>query len=330
MPPGVVTSQPGHLSRAKAARPHKTASAIYFEVPTMAKQKTQPAQPLAHIVAIERTRDSFNGAGSLRFSDESVFAAQAIQKNDYTFKTARDNPRSVELAMQNLASTGLTLNPAHGLAYLVARDGAIVLDIGYRGLIKIATDAGAIKWARADVVHERDSFVWHGPAMAPTHTADVFAKDRGEIVGVYCIAKTHDGDMLAEAISREQLELIRSKSDQYARKKSGPWVEWFGEQCKKAVIKRAAKTWPYSAGTQRLFDAIDLANAGEGGYTLDGEAVELVTREQAGAIRAAIVEAGADEAALLGVYGVEAVDALPKARCAEVLATIRERARADR
>src|SRR3546814_4153463 len=91
--------------------------------------------------------------------------------------------------MINVASTGLTLNPAHGHAYLVPRDGAIVLDISYKGLIKIATDTGSVLWARAECVYGKDTFRYHGPAAMPEHEADPFS-ERGEIVGAYCIAKT--------------------------------------------------------------------------------------------------------------------------------------------
>ena len=75
---------------------------------------------------------------------ESVFAYQALSKNRFTMDVARQNPDSVRLAMINVASVGLTLNPALGYAFLVPRDGAICLDIGYQGLIKIATDTGSM------------------------------------------------------------------------------------------------------------------------------------------------------------------------------------------
>src|SRR5699024_1726795 len=137
-------------------------------------------------------------------------------------------------------------------AYLVPRDGAIVLDISYKGLIKIATDTGSIMWARADLVYEHDEFTYHGPANMPEHKADVFRKDRGALVGAYCIAKTCDGDVLTEVMPVEEIEKIRGKSMAYVKKKSGPWVTWFTQMVKKAVIKRASKTWPYTDRSQLL------------------------------------------------------------------------------
>lgn len=220
-------------------------------------------------------------AGNQREWDrESIFAMQALMKTDFAMQTANRNPGSVKLAMINVASTGLTLNPANAYAYLVPRDGAIVLDISYKGLIKIATDTGSVQWVRADVVYEKDSFTYHGPAVMPIHEANPFTKDRGAIVGVYCIAKTSGGDILCEAMGIDEIEKIRDKSSAYTKKKAGPWVEWFEQMCKKAVIKRASKTWPYTERSDRLAHAIEVANEAEGGYDLDSEEEKQHRRKQ--------------------------------------------------
>lgn len=205
------------------------------------------------------------------YDKESIFAMQAIMKSDFAMKIANDNPTSVHLAMLNVASTGLTLNPAHGYAYLVPRDRAIRLDISYKGLIKIATDTGSVMWARADLVYENDAFTYNGPAAAPTHQANPF-KDRGDFIGAYCIAKTRDGDILTEVIDKAEIENIRNTSQTYL-KKSGPWIDWFSQMVKKTVIKRASKTWPYTDRRGVLNDAIELANDAEGGYVFDAPKV---------------------------------------------------------
>lgn len=210
--------------------------------------------------------------GSLNYSEEEIFAMQMLTRNDYVFGVANKSPYSVQLAMVNVAATGLTLNPAMGYAYLVPRDGQIMLDISYKGLIKIATDTGSIVWARAEPVYENDQFTYLGPAAMPQIKADPF-RDRGEIIGAYCVAKTVDGDMLTEVMDRAAIEVIRDKSTAYtkgAAGKKGPWEDFFSEMCRKAVIKRARKTWPYTDRNGRLATAIDIANQAEGGYTLEG------------------------------------------------------------
>ena len=221
--------------------------------------------------AIQTARDRFQhvAAQTVNYDKECIFAMQALMKTDYAMKVANENPKSVHLAMINVASTGLTLNPANAYAYLVPRDGQIVLDISYKGLIKIATDSGAIVWARADVVYSADTFTYHGPASIPDHQADPFKTDRGDIIGVYCIAKTKDGDILTEAMPMAELAKIRDKSMAYAKKKAGPWVDWFEQMAKKAIIKRASKTWPYT--NDKLAQVIEVANDAEGGYEFDSE-----------------------------------------------------------
>lgn len=212
---------------------------------------------------------------NLNYGDEEIFAIQMLTRNPYSLKVANGNPRSVQFAMINVASTGLTLNPAMGYAYLVPRDNSIVLDISYKGLIKIATDAGSIKWVRAECVHEHDDFTYYGPAAAPTIVTNPF-KPRGEIVGAYCIAKTLDGDILTEAMDLDAILKVRNASTAYTKGgegNRGPWEAYFSEMCRKAVIKRARKTWPYSDQNERLAKAVEIANEAEGGYTFDKEQI---------------------------------------------------------
>lgn len=277
--------------------------------------------------AIAKAQPDFvKTAEGLDFNREKIFALQQLQKTNFAMDVATKNPLSVRFAMLNLAATGLTLNPSHKFAFLVPRDGAIVLEISYLGLLKIATDTGAIKWGRADVVHERDAFVYHGPAKAPEHSADVF-HERGDIIGAYCIAKTEDGDILCEVMDRAALETVRAKSDLFARKQSGPWVEFFSEMCRKAVIKRAQKTWPKTSA--RMLDAIELANTSEGGYTLDAEPVQLVTDTQAAMLAERIAAHGVDASEFLALFNVEHVTALPAFRYAEAIAYLKGRTHAN-
>ncbi len=203
---------------------------------------------------------------TLVWKSEANFAMQAIHKNDYTLKAFQANPASLRDAIINVASIGLSLNPATAYAYLVPRDGAICLDISYKGLIKMATDTGSIMWCRADVVFEKDSFDYKGPAAAPIHTAQPFAKDRGEIVGVYCIAKTCDSDYLVEVMTEEEIQDIRSKSKSITGNgaKYSPWNTFPNEMRKKAVIKRASKTWPRSDRHEKLANVIEYVNREEG------------------------------------------------------------------
>lgn len=207
--------------------------------------------------------DNANG-NILSFKQECLFARQLIQKNGFSLKIASSNKASLAQSIQNVAAIGISLNPAMAHAYLVPRDGAICLDISYKGLIKIATDTGSILWAKADLVYKNDSFIYKGPATAPDHQADIFGDDRGEIVGGYCIAKTCEGDYLVEAMSIKEIHEVRNTSKAFTSGKKCPWKDWFNEMAKKTLIKRAAKTWPHTDKRQRFDSAIHVINEHEG------------------------------------------------------------------
>src|SRR5690606_21046286 len=86
--------------------------------------------------------------GALNWEQEASYAIQALQDNDYLMTQATSNPASLQRAVVNVASIGLSLSPIEKLAYLVPRQKAVKLDISWRGLIKIATDDNVILWCR--------------------------------------------------------------------------------------------------------------------------------------------------------------------------------------
>jgi len=198
----------------------------------------------------------------VNYDSEIMFATQLIQNSDYLEKIANSNPGSLRNAVINIASIGLSLNPATKYAYLVPRDGAACLDISYIGLIKLATDTGSIVWARAELVHKKDVFVYRGATEKPEFSSpEPF--DRGDAVGVYCVAKTNDGDYLSGIMSMAEIIEIRARS-KAAAKNSGPWITDFGEMAKKTIIKRESKTWPKTQKSERFDNAIKTINEHDG------------------------------------------------------------------
>lgn len=229
-----------------------------------------------------RSLDKANGA-LLDFERECLFARQQILKNDFTLKIAGQNPNSLQAAILNVASIGVSLNPASSHAYLVPRDGRICLDISFRGLVYLATDSGAIRWAKAELVREADTFKWCGPTSSPIHEADVFKTDRGEVIGGYVIAGLPDGTEMVEIMTIAEINKVRDTSKSY-QKSSGPWVDWPDEMAKKTLIKRAYKSWPQTPGRRRLDSAVEALHDSEGmRYTLEQQAafLEAIKNEDA-------------------------------------------------
>lgn len=202
---------------------------------------------------------------------ESVFALQAVANNELL---AECSPQSLMHAVINVASVGLTLNPAYQYAYIVPRKGKACLDISYKGLIKLAADSKNIKWAKAVLVHESDKFEMQGIEHPPIHSYNPFDKDRGEVVGGYCVAKLADDGYMIDVMSRDELDKVRATS----KASNGPWKTWEHEMMKKTLIKRASKTWP---NTTLLDTAISIINEHEGlddGYVvgrISGERIKM-------------------------------------------------------
>lgn len=248
---------------------------------TAVAERVQPEWKKALIGAQERFNAIATQDKIVDWQRESMFALQALEKGDYLCRIAENNPASLRNAIINVAAIGITLNPAAQYAALVPRDGAVCLDIMYRGLIKIATDAGSIRWVQADLVHEADEFTYSGKVGAPIHKAKVFT-DRGPVVGVYCVARTADGDTLTEVMSVDEINAIRDKSEYYKKTKKGPWADHWGEMAKKTIIKRARKTWPETdaRSAERLHAATEIANV------TDGYEVQAIEHKPQGGITA--------------------------------------------
>ena len=200
-------------------------------------------------------------------SDESVvwekekqFAIQAIQANDYLAKIANNNQASLQNAIVNIASIGISLNPALKHAYLVPRKGGVCLDLSYMGLLHLAQSSGVILWGQCKIVRANDTYQNQGLSKEPSHLSNTFG-DRGNIVGAYCTVKTIDGDYLTEEMSIAEIFDIRARSEAF-KKGNGPWKTDEGEMIRKTVVKRAYKYWPKC---ERLGSAIQMLNDnGEG------------------------------------------------------------------
>lgn len=223
-------------------------------------------QALALITGdINDTKDAFMSVladRSMSFEREAGFALQVLGSNSYALGVASQNRQSVVNAVKNIAAIGISLNPAKKQAYLVPRGGAICLDISYMGLMDLAMATGSIKWAQAELVRENDGFARGSFDKPPDHVFNPFSKNRGEIIGVYVVVKTADGDYLTHTMEIGEVYDIRDRSEAW-KKKSGPWKTDPGEMIKKTCVKQAYKYWPK---TDRLETAIHHLNTdgGEG------------------------------------------------------------------
>lgn len=215
---------------------------------------------------VEKEWDSLLTHRKLSFAAEREWFLQACDKSDTAKECAIGNMEAACAALRNVAAVGVTLDPARKLAYILPRDGKMVYDLSYMGLIDVAITSGAILWAQAAVVHDNpnETFELLGYDEAPKHKRDPFAKDRGPVKGAYVVVKTPGGDYLTGTLAFDEIESIRMRSPS-GKKGSGPWKSDWDEMAKKSVVKNSYKYWPRSEALDR---AIHYLNT-DGGQGID-------------------------------------------------------------
>lgn len=203
------------------------------------------------------------------FAREAAFAIQILAQNKYLSDVACGNQDSLKEAIVNVAAVGLSLSPVHKQAYLVPRKNRVCLDISYQGFLDLATSRGAILWAKAELVHDKDQFEFLGINIMPKHKIKNVFGDRGAIIGGYCIAKMPTGDLLVDRMSRAEIEKIRDRSEGWKAFKNGnastsPWSTDEAEMMKKTLIRRAYKSWPKTVIPEALQEALHISSDTDG------------------------------------------------------------------
>lgn len=230
--------------------------------------------------------------GKLGISEETVrkeaaYAVQIMERNRQLQEVAG---KSLYDAMINIASTGLTLNPALKLAYLVPRrergHWVACLQPSYMGMIKLCTDPGGVLSISAGIVYEGDDYevepasmtlvIKRSLALQPRSKLSVAEKKLldlrehdfwNQIVFGYSRAVLHNGAIEYDFIDRERLLKISrlyvktSRDDAWQKQHPDEWV-------KKTCIAHHTKTLPKS---EKAALAVELYHRASGGDLIDGE-----------------------------------------------------------
>lgn len=166
---------------------------------------------------------------------------------------------SIASSVFQAAELGLDLAPALGEAYLIPRwnkhIGAKECTFlpGYKGLVKLARQSGEVASIQARVVREGEHFrLAYTPDLDLEHIP-VIGSDM-PIVLVYAVAKLANGERLAEAMSFDEIEAVRKRS----QSQGGPWSTDWAEMAKKTALRRLCKILPRSL---ELATAIELDEA---------------------------------------------------------------------
>lgn len=233
---------------------------------TEAKKSTAPAIPSALrelAPFLTRPKQAFCAAGGTeqKFAQEVNFAMQAMLNNPYLVTCAKSDPDHLVEAIKNVGLTGLSLNPELRLGYLVPFKGKIKFMSSYMGKIDILIRTGVVKSIQAELVYEKDQFVYRkGVNATLEHTPDVFAKDRGELKGGYYIAVLANGQIQYDVMPVDRIEEIKSRSESVKNGKGSPWSTDYTEMAKKTIINWAFKSLPKTGISEDMIKAIEADN----------------------------------------------------------------------
>lgn len=145
---------------------------------------------------------------------------------------------SLFLAIQRCAADGLM--PDGREAALAVYAGKVNYMPMVLGIIKRLATAGIT--IDAQVVRENDEFEQaFGDDAHITHRAPKLGTPRGELIGVYAIAKLPNGMVMREVMDKDQIDQVRASSRSSG---AGPWKQWYDEMARKTVIRRLAKRLP--------------------------------------------------------------------------------------
>lgn len=169
-----------------------------------------------------------------------------------TPKLLEADRRSLFSACAKAASDGLY--PDGREAALVSYGATVQYMPMIYGILKKIRNSGELHSITAQIVHKNDVFkFWVDTDGEHLNHEPMMFGDRGEIIGVYALAKCKDG-IYFEVMTAEQIEQVKSVS---RSKGQGPWKEWPEEMAKKTVLRRLSKRLPMSTDIDQLVRSED-------------------------------------------------------------------------
>jgi recombination protein RecT len=147
-----------------------------------------------------------------------------------------------------------------GQAYPVPfRNGNVTeaqLIVGYRGLIRLATNTGLVSFFTAHEVCANDKFEYeYGKSPFLTHRPA--RGDRGKVEGYYAAVTYRDGGFDFEYMTAAEVHAHKEKYSKGWKRIDSPWQTATDEQGKKTVVRRLAKRVPMSPDLASIFQQTD-------------------------------------------------------------------------
>lgn len=204
----------------------------------VATREQKPADIVRH--ALDRMAPEFKAALPPHV-DVAKFirvTMTAVQTNPSLMDADR---RTLFAAATRAAQMGLLPDGREGAIVTFKNQAQFMPMLG--GILKLIRNSGELASLDAQIVYRNDKFTYRpGIDSVPQHEPDWFG-DRGELIGVYAVARMKDGAAYVEIMNKQQVDAVRKVSRSSG---AGPWVQWYDEMARKTVIRRLSKRLPMS------------------------------------------------------------------------------------
>ena len=158
---------------------------------------------------------------------------------------------SLYAACVKSAEAGLIPNGSE--AALVPFKGKAVFMPMVGGILKLVRNSGELSSITSQVVYENDKFKYfiNNSGEILDFEPNMFS-DRGEPIGVFALAKTKDGAVYIEILTKDDVSKIKASSSS----PNGPWSgQFYLEMWRKSAIRRLAKRLPKSTDLESVLEA---------------------------------------------------------------------------
>ena len=195
----------------------------------------------------------------------------SVKKNPRLLSCDRD---SLLLAVMKSAELGLEPDTVLQQCFLIPYGNKVQLQIGYRGLLKLARESKGVAFIEVHPVFEGEDFVLeYGIQTVCRHTPSLTRELKDMPKLFYAVVRfTGSQEPLVEWMTNDEVMAIR---DRAPSKNSPAWKDYYTQMGRKVLLKRTCNYIPQS---DRLAAAIEADNKTEAGaeITLDAEYSELL------------------------------------------------------
>ena len=235
-----------------------------------------------------------------------MIIAQALAEiarpaKDLTLPLLKCEPETVLRSILLACELGLRPGSVFGEVYLIPYGKECTLQIGYKGLVRLVVESGALSEVFTEVVYAAEIAsgrfrLSYSPA-AVTHDP-LLSGEKGEVAGAWAWGRLDGSSVSApEWMDAATLRQIRAQAE--SKGASPAWKAWETEMQRKAVLKRYLKRIPVPVDALNVSRAI-AADNGEGQRDLLLADLPSLTPEAVDAAARAADEARAQQERLAG------------------------------